>query len=110
VASAASAQCDNSGIPLSGGGTTALRLAGNAGIPANASAVVLNVTATGTTAASFFTAYPGGARPDVSDLNWTAGETVPNLVVATVGAGGTVTVYSFDGSSDLVVDVLGWYQ
>src|SRR4029077_11130341 len=73
-------------------------------IPTNATAAVLNVTATSTTAPSFFTVYPGagGAQPLASDLNWLAGSTVPNLVVVKL-ASGSVSIYNQAGSADAVV-------
>ena len=52
----------------------------------SATAVVINVTVTNTTAASFLTAYASGtARPLASNLNWTSGRTVANLVEVPVG-------------------------
>ncbi|WP_308464470.1 G1 family glutamic endopeptidase, partial [Ferrimicrobium sp.] len=81
------------------------------GVPTNASAVVLNVTVTNTTATSYLTAYPAGltSPPIVSDLNWTQGDTVPNLVVVNVSSSGQVAFYNSLGSTDLIVDVLGYY-
>ena len=59
------------------------------------SAVVLNVTATQPTAPGHLTVYPDGvARPTTSSLNFSAGETIPNLVVAPVGADGKVDFYN----------------
>ncbi|MFD7979188.1 hypothetical protein, partial [Streptomyces sp. NPDC059071] len=47
-----------------------------------ATAVVLNVTATSPTSSSFVSVYPYGTqRTAASNLNFTAGQTVPNLVV-----------------------------
>ena len=66
---------------LAAGGTLKVQVTGNGGVPAGATAVVANVTATGATAQSFLTAYPDGTtRPLASNLNFSAGQTVPNLV------------------------------
>jgi hypothetical protein len=75
-------------------------------------AVVLNVTVTNTTAGSFLTVYPSDAaiRPTASDLNWTAGLTVPNLVVVKLGADGKINIYNLGGSTDVIADVVGWYN
>jgi hypothetical protein len=75
-------------------------------------AVVLNVTVTNTTAASFLTVYPSDAanRPTASDLNWTAGLTAPNLVVVKLGADGKIALYNLAGSTDVIADVVGWYN
>ncbi len=77
--------------------------------PSSSTAAVVNVTATNTTAASFLTVYPGGTRPTASDLNFVAGQTIPNLAVATLTASGTVTIYNNTGSTDVVVDLVGWF-
>jgi hypothetical protein len=65
---------------------------------------------TGPTAQSFLTVWPDGAsQPLASDLNYAAGQTVPNLVVVKVGTTGAVDFYNGVGSTDVVVDVVGWY-
>ena len=96
--------------PIGAGGTMALTIAGLKGVPANATAVVLNVTVTGPTATSFVTVWPAGAsRPASSDLNYVAGQIVANLVVVKVGSGGVVDFYNAAGSTQVIVDVVGWY-
>jgi hypothetical protein len=90
-------------------GTLALSMA-QASVPADATAVILNVTATNTTAASFFTVYPAGtAQPLASDLNWIGGKTVPNLVVVKLGTAG-VALFNQFGSADAIVDILGYFS
>jgi len=80
-------------------------------VPASATAVVLNVTVTNTTATSYLTAYPASltSPPIVSDLNWTQGDTVPNLVVVNVSSTGQIALYNPVGSTDVTVAVLGYY-
>lgn len=86
-----------------------VQVAGRAGVPADAGAVVLNVTVTGPTAGGYLTVWPTGtARPDTSSLNMVAGQTVPNAVVVKLGAGGRVSIYNNAGQSDVLVDVVGW--
>ncbi|WP_329496731.1 hypothetical protein [Kitasatospora herbaricolor] len=98
--------------PVGADGTVNLRVTGTGGVPAaGASAVVLNVTATGTTSDSFLTVYPHGtARPGTSNLNWTAGQTTPNLVTVPLGADGSVDLYNHIGATQVVADVFGYYQ
>jgi hypothetical protein len=73
--------------------------------------VVANVTVTTTTAASYLTAWPDlQSRPTASDLNWVAGQTIPNLVVVTLGADGKADFYNAVGATDLIIDVVGWYR
>ncbi|MEU7015426.1 hypothetical protein [Streptomyces sp. NPDC046385] len=73
------------------------------------SAVVLNVTATGPTATGFVSVYPyGTTRTAASNLNFVAGQTVPNLVVVPV-KDGRVTFYNHSGTVDLIADIAGYY-
>jgi hypothetical protein len=68
------------------------------------------VTATNPTASSYVTVWPDGtARPTASSLNFTLGETIPNLVVVPVGADGAIDFYNHTGSVDLVADLEGYY-
>jgi hypothetical protein len=89
-----------------------LRVVGVGGVPANGvSAVVLNVTATRPTTKTYITAWPAGSkRPVASNVNVVAGQSRPNLVLAQVGANGQVSLYNEAGTTDLVVDVLGWFD
>ena len=80
-------------------------------VPADAAAVVTNATVTDTDFSSFLTVWPTGlARPTASDLNWTAGETVPNLTPVQLGIGGQVDAYNYGGVANLIIDVNGYYR
>jgi plastocyanin len=68
------------------------------GLPAGTTAVALNVTATGPTATSYLSLYQAGQnRPATSNLNFAAGQTIPNMVIVRVGAGNKVTFYNAAG-------------
>lgn len=88
-----------------------LTVAGRGGVPASgAGAVALNLTVTNTTANGFITAWPAGtSRPLASNLNFTANQTVPNLVIAQVGVNGKVALFNSAGSTHLIADVAGWF-
>jgi hypothetical protein len=98
--------------PIAGGQWVSLVVeGGNSGVPAyGVAAVILNVTVTGATATGYLTVYPDGfTRPDTSNLNFTAGQTVPNLVLAPVSATGIVNFYvSCAGVVHIVADVSGY--
>jgi hypothetical protein len=80
------------------------------GLPAGASAVALNVTVTSPTAASNLTVYPGGrSLPGASNLNYVAGQTIPNMVLVQLGPNHTVTFYNRAGTVNVIADVLGYY-
>lgn len=99
------------GQSFSGGSVLRLQLGGQDGIPLNASAVVMNITVTGSSTAGYLTAYPGtDPQPLASDVNFTATQTVPNLTVTALGGDGTVSLYSPCGACDVVVDVVGYYS
>jgi len=81
-------------------------------LSAGVSAVELNITATDTTANSFFTVWPDGqAQPLASNLNWVSGEAIANRVIVPVSqSNGEIDVYNLSGDADLVVDVDGWFS
>ena len=91
--------------------TRNLTVTGRGGVPdSGVGAVALNVTATGPSLGGYLTVWPtGAARPSASNLNFTAGQTIPNMVVVPVGDGGQISIFNFSGSVDVVVDVLGWF-
>ncbi|MFD7260010.1 PKD domain-containing protein [Streptomyces sp. NPDC059874] len=98
------------GGALGGGQTRTVKVAGVAGIPADASAVALNLTSTDATANSFVSAYPDPAkRPVASNLNPEPGKAKANQVIVPVGPNGTITLYNHWGSTHLVVDAVGYY-
>ncbi|MEO5678193.1 MAG: hypothetical protein ABIS47_00830 [Acidimicrobiales bacterium] len=99
-----------SGTPLAPGETRDLQVTGSNGIPGDATAVVLNVTAVSPTTGGFLTVFPkGDALPDTSNLNFAPGQTIPNLVVATVGTDGKISIFNATGSTQVLVDVQGWF-
>jgi YVTN family beta-propeller protein len=93
------------------GQTLELQVSGQGGVPATGvGAVALNVTVTQPTAAGYLTVHPAGtARPVASNLNFEAGQTVPNAVVAKLGTGGRISIFNSAGTVHLIVDVAGWH-
>jgi PKD domain len=97
--------------PVKARSVTQVTFAGNGGIPKDVTAVVLNVTVTEPTAAGDIIVYGDGtARPSSSNVNFVKGQTVPNQVIAPVGADGKVDFYNAStGSTDLIADVAGYF-
>lgn len=95
---------------VAAGSSINVTVTGVAGVPASGvAAVVLNLTGTEPTAGTFVTAYPAGEPlPTASNLNLLPGQTAPNLVVATVGANGQISLYNKAGRTHLIADVVGW--
>jgi hypothetical protein len=71
---------------------------------------VLNVTVDAPYTSGYITAWPSGeGQPLVSNLNFSPGQTVPNLVTVKVGANGKVNLFNSQGSTSLIADVVGYY-
>jgi 3,4-dihydroxy-2-butanone 4-phosphate synthase len=71
-------------------------------------AVSLNVTVTQPDGAGYVTVYPCGTKPNASSLNYTAGQTIPNAVIAPVSAQGEVCFFSTQ-PTHILADVNGWF-
>ncbi|MFC9585488.1 PKD domain-containing protein [Streptomyces yangpuensis] len=86
---------------------------------------VLNATVTNTEGDGYLTATPdpnsmddyinGTAQwptpPNSSNLNWTKGATVPNLIQASTGSNGIIDVWNRGWDDiDLIIDLFGLYQ
>jgi uncharacterized repeat protein (TIGR01451 family) len=87
-------------------------LAGQCGVPANATAVSLTITATEPTAPGFLQILPTGVPVStVSSINYGAGQTRANNGVFSLGAGGEVDVRcgQASGSVQFIIDVSGYF-
>jgi hypothetical protein len=85
-----------------------LTVAGRAGIPADASAAMLNVTAVNPSADGYLTVFPrGAAQPLASHVNYSAHDVVPTALFAKIGAAGKVCIFTL-ATSDIVIDVNGY--
>ena len=85
-----------------------LEVTGRGGVPVDATAVMINVTAVNPSSAGYVTVYPcGTARPLASNLNYVAGDVVANLVLAKVGDFSSVCLYTTT-RTELIVDVSGY--
>jgi hypothetical protein len=100
------------GTSIGSGATTAFTVTGG-NVPSTATAVVVNLTASGGTASSYLSAYAAGVtNPPTatsSSLNFNAGETVANRDIVNVGTSGQIEVYNLAGTVDVDVDVDGYY-
>ena len=95
--------------PLGAGETLTMQNGGTNGVPKDATALQLNVTALGATEGTHVTLYPCGAVPTTSTLNTGAG--LPPVVNgATVGlSAGSFCVYNYGGRVNVLIDLLGYY-
>lgn len=92
------------------GGQVNAKVAGVAGVPADARAVAVTVTAVASDGTGYITAWPAGQlQPNASISNQpVAGMTVANTAILPVGAGGQISIYS-DGGAHILVDIAGWF-
>ena len=96
---------------LGAGSTRAIVVRGTGGVPASGvGAVLLNVTAVSPSVATNLTAWPSGtARPGFSNITARAGVSTTGAVLCKVGADGKVLLLNAAGTTDVVVDVVGWF-
>jgi uncharacterized repeat protein (TIGR01451 family) len=98
--------------PLAASASRTFTVAGQCGVPTNASAVSINLTATGSTAPGFLLAHAtGGAIPTVSTINYSTGQTRANNAVVVLSAGGQLdlTCGQAAGTVDAILDVSGYF-
>ena len=94
------------------GETLDLQVVDGMRVPAGATAVLLNVTATQPSAATDVRVYPtpasGGGVPTISSVNVPAGGTVAGLVTVKVGSTGRVRLRNQAGQVHLLADLSGY--
>lgn len=99
-------QCN--GHTLAAGGKQTISLSGL--VPTGTNAVVANVTAVNPASGGFLTVYPSDQpQPTASNVNFNAGQTLPNRVSVPVGSADAITVYS-NVPTDIIVDIGGTYS
>jgi hypothetical protein len=87
-----------------------VQITGRSGIPDNATAAVVTLTAIDLDRYNFVTIYPAGTGvPEASNLNMARfDEAAANLATVQLGAGGAVEVDAF-AACEMIVDVAGYY-
>lgn len=96
---------------VTGGGRVTVTVAGTHGVPANADSVVLDVTAIGTQAAGYVTAYPDkGSDSGLHVADWAKGQAITGLVVVPLLDGKVVLHNASRAAASLIADVVGYYN
>lgn len=94
---------------LAAGSVLRVKVAGRAGVAADAAAAVLNVTVVDPAASGYLSVYGcDGERPFVSNTNFVAGETRAAAAVSPLSGSGEVCVFSLV-DADVLVDVSGFF-
>lgn len=98
--------------PWGNGTTRSLTVTGGATtVPADATAVVMNVTGVKPSTTTHVTLWPAGQpKPDASNINLPPGSVRPNLVVVKVGTAGKVSIFNNSGTIDLLADIVGYFR
>lgn len=116
--------CATEGLPavnrslrrIGPGAQDPVAVTGVGGVPsAGVAAVAVNVTVVSPSSAGYVTVAPGGSipiggPPASSSINFAPGEVLANEVLVPVAPDGTITVFNHTGSTDAVVDVVGWFS
>lgn len=96
--------------PLGPGAVRAVQVRNIGGVPAGAYAVAVNVIGITPTAPTHLTVYRNGiATPGMSNINIVPGEIIARMVPVQVGTSDSIAVFNLAGSTDFVVDVVGWW-
>jgi hypothetical protein len=98
--------------PVKTGDDIEVKVAGVGSIPADVTAVALNLTATDTTANGYLDAVPDGDGPQGSTLNYLKGQTVANNAIAQVSSDGYIDIYDegdSGGTADILGDISGYF-
>ena len=89
------------------GQTLVVPVHGRGGVPGDATAVSLNITAADPQASGYATVWPcDRSQPNASNLNYEAGLTIPNAVLTKLAGDGSVCIFTLS-ATHLLVDVNG---
>lgn len=100
------------GGPVAPGQTINVKVTGRGGIPSSGvSAVAMNITVANPSSFGFITAYAGGTpRPNASNVNYAAGQIVPNFAITPVAPDGTISFTNTSGGTvQIIADTSGYY-
>ncbi|HWL45605.1 MAG TPA: hypothetical protein VNQ73_21870 [Ilumatobacter sp.] len=91
------------------GTTLQIPVTGRADIPAEATAVALNVTAVNAANPGYLTLHPRNSpRPTASNVNFVPDDIAANSVIAAIGGNGMVCLFA-SADVDVIVDVAGYF-
>jgi alpha-tubulin suppressor-like RCC1 family protein len=86
---------------------TEIQVANRGGASGAPASVALNVTAVNPLTAGYITVFPcDSPQPNASNINYTAGDVIPNAVIVKVSNTGKVCVYT-SAATNLIVDLTG---
>jgi hypothetical protein len=97
--------------PFTPGAVRSLAVPVAAGVdPSKVIAVAVNMTVVEAQTGGYLTVAPSGAPlPDASNVNYGAGDAVPNLAVVKVGPGTSIDIMAFAGNPQVIGDLMGYF-
>ncbi|MEV6897844.1 ricin-type beta-trefoil lectin domain protein [Amycolatopsis sp. NPDC051372] len=95
--------------PLGASEEFALQVRGNSGVPDNANAVAVNLTAEEATVPTTIAAYPQTYPASESSLFLNIGQKRSNLAIVRIGDDGKIRLRNSAGLTHVAVDLLGWF-
>ena len=101
--------------PLLNGQRRTFPVAGTCGVPAEARAVAVNVTAVTPSGSGNLVAWPAGSpKPNTSNLNYSPGLNRSNNSIVELGSGGQIDVegqtFGDNGQVHFLLDVVGYFR
>jgi hypothetical protein len=102
-------QAGTNGVPMRGGQSLEIQVAGVRGIAGEARAVSVNLTAIGVAAPGFLSSWPCGVRPHTSVVNFVPTDAVANSAQMALSSDGRICVFA-SSPVDLIIDVNGWWS
>jgi hypothetical protein len=94
--------------PIPGGTAETVQVTGTGGIPDDATAVAITLTAVTPAGPGFLVVYPQGPRPIVSNINYQPGVTKATYAIVGLTALGTLDMYTNGAAVDVLIDVTGY--
>ena len=85
-----------------------MKVAGVHGVPADATAVLVNLTGVAPASGTHLTAYGAGSLPNVYNDSLSTGETRPVLAVIPVDTNGNIHIHNASGALNVVADLEGY--
>ncbi len=100
--------------PIGPGKTLNIQIDGEGQVPkSGVAAVSLNLTSIDSTTlgGGYISVYPmGSSQPTVSNVNFSSGQVIPNRIIVKVSSTGYITIFNFNGTTNIAIDIDGWFS
>jgi hypothetical protein len=97
------------GKPLAAGEIMSVPMRGVAGVPSDATGVIVNVTGTGSSTDTHLDVFPQDYS-GTSTVNLAKAENRSDLAVVGIGSDGAIRVRNASGTAHVLVSIVGWFE